>query len=121
MAAASLVAEFDRVLSWPRELVVCEALLRRREWIEHRALELRQRTGLTDDVLRQRKALIKRKPKDLELRLEQVATHLEEGDVRAADREVMAILRIDPGHLGALEASGRIYLIRACPRRPKRC
>ena len=89
-----------------------EALIQRREWIERRALELRQRTGMTDDVLRQRKALIKRNPKDLDLRLEQVAMLLDEGEIRAADREISAILRIDPEHLGALEASARVLLMR---------
>jgi tetratricopeptide (TPR) repeat protein len=97
-----------------------ETLLRRREWIERRALELRQRTGRVDEVLRQRKALIKRTPLDLELRLEQAETLMSQDEVRAAEREILAVLRLAPDHPGALEASARIHLMEGLPKAAER-
>jgi tetratricopeptide (TPR) repeat protein len=97
-----------------------EAMLRRREWIERRALELRQRTGRVDEVLRQRKALIKRTPLDLELRLEQAETLMNQDEVRAAEREILAVLRLAPDHPGALEASARIHLMEGLPKAAER-
>jgi tetratricopeptide (TPR) repeat protein len=88
-----------------------EALLRRREWIERRSLELRRRTGNADAVLRQRKALIKRHAGDIELRLDQAETLIAEGKNPAADREVAAVLRQAPEHPRAWEILGRIQLL----------
>ena len=87
-----------------------EALLVRRDWIERRALEMRQRTGSVDEILRQRKALIKRKPDDLALRMAQIETFLNDDDLRGADREIDAVLRVAPDHPGALEAHAQILL-----------
>jgi tetratricopeptide (TPR) repeat protein len=93
-----------------------EALLQRRDWIERRALELRQRTGQVEEILRQRKALIKRTPQDLQLRLEQVETLMNLDEDRAAEREILAILRLAPDHPGALEASARLLLSQGLPK-----
>ena len=92
-----------------------EALLARRAWIERRALDLRRRTGNVEAVLRQRKTLLKRDPGNLDLRLEQVDLLISTDKLRAAERELQAILRQAPDHPGALEARARIQLEEGFP------
>jgi len=88
-----------------------EALLARRAWLEKRALELRQRSNNVEAILRQRKALIKREPQNLELRLEQAEMLMGLDRTREAERELQALLRRVPEHPGALEAIARIQLL----------